>query len=191
MIYGYARVSTYTQAADGNGLAAQRAALEAAGATSIFEESFTGTANNRPELQKLLEKLVDGDTIVVTKLDRIARSARKGLELIDELNAKNIKVQILNMGIIDNTSVGKSLRKMMLGFAEFERDLIVEKTQEGKRIARKNPGFREGRPQKFTEVQIKHALELLKDHSYNQVSKITGISVSTIKRKKNAYKNDQ
>ena len=183
MIYGYARVSTRGQAADGNGLAAQRVALKAAGATSIYEEFFTGTTNDRPELQKLLGKLVDGDTVVVTKLDRIARSARQGLELIDKLNSKNVKVQILNMGIIDNTSIGKLLRTMMLGFAEFERDMIVERTQEGKRIAKQNPDFREGRPPKFTEVQIKYALGLLKDHSYNQVSKITGISVSTLKRK--------
>ena len=187
MRYGYARVSTRGQALDGNSLEAQREALKIAGATVIIEEACSGSKVDRPELKRLLETIKDGDSFIVTKLDRIARTAKQGLDLIDNLNSKNVSVQILNMGVIDNTPIGKLLRTMMFGFAEFERDMIVERTQEGKRIARQNPDFREGRPQKFSEEQIKHALELLKNNSYNQVSKMTGISVSTIKRKKNAY----
>ena len=189
MRYGYARVSTRGQAHDGSSLEAQREALLTAGANEIFEEACSGAKAERPELKRLLETIKDGDTFIVTKLDRIARTAKQGLDLIDNLNKKNVIVQILNMGVIDNTSVGKLLRTMMFGFAEFERDMIVERTQEGKRIAKQNPDFREGRPPKFTEVQINHALELLKDHSFNQVSKITGISVSTLKRKNNMLKN--
>ena len=189
MRYGYARVSTRSQALDGNSLEAQREALLTAGANVIFEEACSGAKAERPELKRLLETIKDGDTFIVTKLDRIARTAKQGLDLIENLNNKNVSVQILNMGIIDNTSVGKLLRTMMFGFAEFERDMIVERTQEGKRIARQNPDFREGRPPKFTEIQINHALELLKYHSFNHVSKITGISVSTLKRKNKISKN--
>lgn len=185
MIYGYARVSTKGQATDGNSLESQCEALKAAGATQIFEESMSGTISDRPELSKLLKIMNDGDTFIVTKLDRIARTAKQGLEFVDQLNAKNIRVQILNMGMIDNSPIGKLLRTMMFGFAEFERDMIVERTQEGKRIAKKNPNFKEGRPKKFTKIQLEHANELLKENSYSHVAKLTGISVSTLKRNKN------
>ena len=80
------------------------------------------------------------------------------------------------------------MRTMLFAFAEFERDLIVERTQEGKRIARQNPDFHEGRPKKFTEAQINHALSLRADHSFKQISRLTGISVSTLKRAEKAKK---
>ncbi|MCR5564024.1 MAG: recombinase family protein [Desulfovibrio sp.] len=184
MIYGYARVSTRLQATDGNSLEAQRVALEAAGAEKVFQEVCTGSTTRRPQLEKLVGLLEAGDTLMVTKLDRFARSAREGLELIDEVNAKGVCVRILNMGAIDDTAIGKLLRTMMLGFAEFERDMIVERTQEGRRIARQKPGYRDGRPFKFTEAQMGHALSLLGEHSYSQVRRLTGISVSTLKRHK-------
>ena len=125
MIYGYARVSTKGQAKDGNGLDVQRAALKAAGAEEIYEEAFTGTKKDRPELNRLLDELQSGDTLVVTKLDRIARSASQGAELIQKLLAKNVTVRILNMGIIDGTPAGKLITTVMFAFAEFERDMIV------------------------------------------------------------------
>ena len=76
------------------------------------------------------------------------------------------------------------MRNMLLAFAEFERDLIIERTQEGKAIARQKDGYREGRPPKFSKQQIDHALELLEKHSYSQVEQMTGISKSTLVRKK-------
>ncbi len=76
----------------------------------------------------------------------------------------------------------------MLCFAEFERDMIIQRTQEGKAIAKKSPDFREGRPKKFTKKQIEHAMELLESSSYKQVSEITGISVSTLARERRKYK---
>ena len=82
MIYGYARVSTLGQAKDGNSLENQREKLLNAGATEIVEENFTGTTTNRPAFSKLIERLKSGDTLVVTKLDRFARSASQGAELI-------------------------------------------------------------------------------------------------------------
>ena len=182
MIYGYARVSTKGQAKDGNGLDVQKSALEAAGAEEIYEEAFTGTKKDRPVLNKLLNELQHGDTLVVTKLDRIARSASQGAELVKGLLEKGVTVRILNMGILDDTPAGKLVTTVMFAFAEFERDMIVERTQEGKAIARMNPNFREGRPRKYSPVQIQHALSLLEDYSYKQVEAMTGISVPTLSR---------
>ena len=91
-------------------------------------------------------------------------------------------MHILNMGVLDDTAAGRLIRNVFLAFAEFERDMIVERTQEGKAIAKQQPGYREGRPRKFGKDQIQHAMDLLKDHSYSQVEKMTGISKSTLIR---------
>lgn len=184
IVYGYARVSTRGQARDGNSLEYQEEQLRAAGAEKIYIDTYTGKVSDRPELDKLKKKLQSGDTLVVTKLDRVARSVTAGSELIDELNNRGVKVNILNMGIIDDTPTGKLLRNVMLSFAEFERDLIVQRTQEGKEIAKRKPGYREGRPRKYSKKQLEHAMELLNDYSYKQVSELTGISVSTLARTK-------
>lgn len=184
MIYGYARVSTKTQAKDGNSLEAQENALRAAGATMIYADAFTGAKSHRPELDKLLAVMQSGDTVKVTKLDRIARSATQGIELIQSLLDKGITVHVLNMGMMDNTPTGKLVRNVMLAFAEFERDMIVERTAEGKAIAKQNPDFKEGRPPKYSRAQLNHAMELLKEYSYKQVEEMTGISKSTLLRAK-------
>ena len=184
MIYGYARVSTQTQAKDGNSLEVQERLLRKNGAEKIYADAFTGTKTHRPELNQLLDELQAGDTLVITKLDRIARSASQGIELIQSLLDREITVHVLNMGLLDNTPTGKLIRTIMLAFAEFELDMIVERTQEGKAIARKQPDYREGRPRLYGRKQIRHALELLKDHSYRQVTGMTGISKSTLIRAK-------
>ena len=186
MIYGYARVSTKGQAKDGNSLEYQEEELRKAGATKIYQESFTGTKTSRPMLDKLLKQLDDGDTVVVTKLDRIARNAKGGLELIDIILDKGCSIRILNMGMFDNSPTGKLMRTVMLAFAEFERDMIVQRTQEGKAIAKQNKDFREGRPESYSKEQKEHALELLNSgKTYKEVEKLTGISKSTIIRYKN------
>lgn len=184
-IYGYARVSTAAQE-----LEAQIQQLEKNGATVIYQEKFTGTKTDRPELNRLLRILQEGDTLMVTKLDRIARSATQGSELVKNLITKGIKVHILNMGLLDNTPASKLIRNIFFAFAEFERDMIVERTQEGKAIARQNPNYREGRKPTYTKKQLDHAIGLLKNNSYNQVVDLTGISKSTLirevkKRKEN------
>ena len=145
MIYGYARVSTVGQARDGNSLDDQRAKLVEAGASEVFVDSFTGTKIDRPEFDKLKAKLQDGDTLVVTKLDRIARNAAGGIQLVDSLIERGVKVHILNMGMMDNTPTGKLIRHIMFAFAEFERDMIVQRTAEGKAVARHKDGWKEGR----------------------------------------------
>lgn len=185
MVYGYSRVSTQMQARDGNSLEAQERLLTENGAEEIYSDAFTGTKAHRPELDRLLDRLQAGDKLVITKLDRIARSASQGIEMIQSLLDRGITVHVLNMGLLDNTPTGKLIRNIMLAFAEFERDMIIERTQEGKAIARRKPDFREGRPCLYSRKQIQHALELLKDHSYRQVTEMTGISKSTLIRAKN------
>lgn len=190
MVYGYCRVSTQGQAKDGNSLEAQEKLLKENGAEEIYSDAFTGTKAHRPKLDKLLDKLQPGDKLVITKLDRIARSASQGTELIQTLLDNGITVHVLNMGLMDNTPTGKLIRNIMLAFAEFERDMIIERTQEGKAIAKKQPDFREGRPRLYSKKQIQHALGLLQDHSYKQVTELTGISKSTLIRAKNRSANN-
>ncbi|MDE7053121.1 MAG: recombinase family protein [Lachnospiraceae bacterium] len=185
MVYGYCRVSTNMQAKDGNSLKAQEKLLRKNGAEEIYSDAFTGTKAHRPELDKLLDKLQQGDKLVITKLDRIARSVSQGTEIIQALLDRGITIHVLNMGLMDNTPTGKLIRNIMLAFAEFERDMIVERTQEGKTIAKKQPGYREGRPRLYSKKQIQHALGLLENHSYKQVTELTGISKSTLIRAKN------
>lgn len=185
MIYGYARVSTKTQAKDGNSLEAQEEALRAAGAAEVYKDAFTGTTTDRPQFDALMSKLQPGDTMAVTKLDRIARSASEGSQMVQKLIEKNISVHVLNMGKMDNTPTGKLICQIMFAFAEFERDMIVERTQEGRAIARKHPNYHEGRPKKYSSKQIEHALNLLENHSYTQVTELTGISKATLAREKN------
>lgn len=182
--YGYARVSTYGQAAHGNSLEEQKRQLRAAGAEEIFADVFTGKTTDRPELQNLVEKLSRGDTLVVTKLDRLGRSVAQASALITKLIDTGVTVNVLNVGVLSNDSVSVLLRNILLSFAQFERDMILERTQEGRAIARQKPGYREGRPKKYTRAQVKHALELLDSYSYKQVVELTGISKATLAREK-------
>lgn len=184
MKYGYARVSTKKQGKEGNSLEVQENTLRENGAEKIFLEKFTGTKNRRPELDKLLEVLKPGDVLIVTKLDRVARSISQGVELIESLIERGVIVHILNLGILDDTPASKLVRNIFLAFAEFERDMIVERTSEGKEIARQRSDYREGRPKKYKRAQVEHALFLLHQYSYKQVSEITGISISTLTREK-------
>ncbi len=107
-------------------------------------------------------------------------------EKADRLNLqhKGVIIHVMNIGIMDNSPTGKLIRNIFLAFAEFERDMIVERTQEGKSIAKQNPDFREGRPKKYSKAQVNHALELLNSYSYKKVAEMTGISVSSLQRAK-------
>jgi DNA invertase Pin-like site-specific DNA recombinase len=190
-IYGYARVSTVGQAKDGNSLEAQESALRAAGATEIFVDTFTGTKMERPEFDRLNSLLQKGDTLIITKLDRFARTVGQASELITDLIDRGITVNVLNLGVLDNSSISVLMRNILLSFAQFERDMIVQRTQEGRAIARTKEGYQEGRPKKYTGAQLRHAMELLKDHSYTQVARMTGISKSTLIREKKKYEGKQ
>ena len=192
MIYGYARVSTKGQAKDGNSLESQIEILKSNGAEKIYSDSFTGTKTDRPNFNKLTNKLKVGDTLIVTKLDRFARSMTQGSELVNELIKRGIKVNILNIGIMDNTPSSKLIRNIFFSFAEFERDMIIERTQEGKAIAKTKEGFKEGRPKKYTSNQLDNALSMLNvnggNKSYNEVAELLGISKSTLIRENNKRK---
>lgn len=191
-IYGYARVSTKGQAKDGNSLESQIETLKENGAIEIYSDSFTGTKTDRPEFNKLLEVLKPGDTLMVTKLDRFARSMTQGSELVNELIKRGIKVNILNIGMMDNTPASKLIRNIFFSFAEFERDMIVERTQEGKAVAKTKEGFKEGRPKAYTTKQLDNALSMLTvnggKHSYKEVAELLGISKSTLIRENNKRK---
>jgi len=135
--------------------------------------------------------LKEGDTLVVTKMDRLARTTADGIHTIKDLFERDIKVHVLNMGLIEDTPTGRLILHIMLSFSEFERDMIVERTQEGKMIAKQKPDFREGRPKKYGRRQIEHALLLLETHSYKQVESMTGISKSTLIRAKRKQKQER
>ena len=184
VVYGYARVSTYGQAAHGNSLDEQKRQLWAAGAEKVFADVFTGKTTERPELQKLIDRLNSGDTLIVTRLDRLGRSVAQASALITKLIDSGITVNVLNVGVLSNDSVSVLLRNILLSFAQFERDMIVERTQEGRAIARQKDGYREGRPKKYGKAQIDHAMDLLDDNSYKRVVELTGISKATLAREK-------
>ena len=138
---------------------------------ALFSRSPDGFHANRP---------------LCYKLDRFARTAIEGVKTVRELFERGIRVHILNMGLIENTLTGNLILTVMLAFAEYERGMIVERTQTGKQIAKQNPEFKDGRPKKYSPEQIEHAFYLLEmGKSYKQVKELTGISKSTIIRAKN------
>lgn len=126
---------------------------------------------------------------MVTKLDRFACSTSDTIQTVRELFNKGVKVHVLNMGLVEDTLTGRLIFNIMRSFSEFERDMIVERTQEGKAIARQREDFREGRPNKYSKKQIEHASKILETNSYKEVENMMGISKSTLiraKRKENA-----
>lgn len=190
MIYGYCRVSTRKQFTDGYSLQAQEEEiLKRYPSTEIFNEQFTGAGIDRPVLNNLMDILKDGDTLVVTKLDRLARNTVDGIQVVESLFKKGVAVHVLNVGLLENTSMGKFFITTLLAVAEMERNTILERTQAGKEIAKTKAGFVDGRPKKFTDLYINTALDLLeRGKSYKEVEKMTKISVSTLvraKRKRN------
>ena len=154
MIYGYARVSSAGQAKDGNSLEAQEQILCEHGCSEIYAEAFTGMTSNRPQFSKILVKIQKGDTLMVTKLDRLSRSVSEGVTLIKDLHDKGVIVEILNMGRVDNSAMGKLMVTMLLAFAEFEHDMIIERLATGKEVAKshgkKTDGRYEKRPATFS-----------------------------------------
>ncbi len=181
MIYGYARVSTKKQAKDGNSLEAQEKILRDNGATKIYYDSFTGTKTDRPALNELLDVVKEGDTIVVTKLDRLGRSVSQTTALIDKLIDKGVTINVLNLGVLSNSSMSTFMRNMLLAFAQLERDLIVERTSEGKDICRENkPDWKDGR-KKIDTPNFKNLLKKQKDGkiTVDECCKTLGISRKT------------
>ena len=180
MRYGYARVSTKTQERDGNSLEGQVDALKAAGCDKVIREAYTGTKMDRPKFTKLVDNLKAGDTLVVCKLDRFARTAREGLEVVENLMARGVSVHILNMGLIEDTPMGRVVLTVMLAFAQFERDSIVERTQSGKEVARQREDYREGRPSRDIPEDFDkyRAMQIAGEISVRKACAEMGISTS-------------
>ena len=188
MIYGYTRVSTKKQI-DGYGLEVQkREILEKYPNALIFEEQYTGTKLDRPVFNNVLSLLKENDTLVVSRLDRFARNTIEGIKVVQSLFQQKVSIHILNIGLLEDTTMGRFFLTTMLAVAELERNLIIERTQNGKELARLKPNYKEGRPKKYTTEQLIYATNLLKTKSYSQVVTITGISKSTLIRAKRIYK---
>lgn len=160
MIYGYARVSSAKQLTVGNSLEAQEQELLAKCAVKVIKKQFTGTKMNRPMLNKLLSELKSGDTLMVTKLDRLARTVTEGNETIDNLQQRGINVHVLNMGLIEDNPMGRLIKNALLAVSAFEKDMFLERTASGKEIARQKPGYKEGRP-RIGSDRINMALDML------------------------------
>ncbi|WHZ60032.1 recombinase family protein [Metabacillus hrfriensis] len=185
-LIGYARVSTVGQE---NGLETQKHFLEEAGCKRIFFEKVTGTSTiKRNELKEAIQFLDKGDTLIVTKIDRLARSIIDLHNIVKELNEKEINVRFLKENIEfqageNNSSLQTLLFNILGSFAQFERDIIVERTGEGRERAKKQ-GKHMGRPSKNKKA-IEKSLKLYNEResngmSVNDISKITGVPRSTI-----------
>lgn len=180
MKYGYARVSTESQS-----LSTQLQLLKQVGIDEIFQEKYTRTTTKRPEFARLLAIVQPNDVIIVTKLDRFARNTGEDLQMIQQLFENQVKINILNMGTIDDTPVGRLIFTVFSAFAQFERDMIVTRTQEGKSYARRhNPKYHEGRPKVYSDEKIWQAYQLhQKGMTYRELSLRTGTSISTLRRR--------
>lgn len=181
MIYGYARVSTKKQLS-GNSIEEQYSTLKEQGCQDIIVEQYSGKTTDRPELGALMHKMTKGDTLVVTKLDRLARNVVEGVTLVQELLHNGIKVHVLNVGLLDDTPMGHFFITTLLAVAELERSIIMERTQAGKEVAKTKPGFKDGRP-RISKNRIDAALALVDaGNSYNKVAELTNIGVATLYR---------
>ena len=176
-IFGYARVSTEAQNLD-----RQLDALKNYGVDIIYNEKITGTKKNRPELSKLLDRITEGDTVVVESLSRLGRSTKDLIELTEIFQGKGVNLVSLKESIDTNSPTGKLLFTLMSAIAQFERDVIADRTREGLKSARAR-GRTGGRPRADPE-QVKKAVKLYKTEQYSvkEIEELTGIKKSTLYR---------
>jgi len=175
---GYARVSTKEQSLD-----IQLQALKGAGCKQIYQEKVSGVGRDRPEFRKMMEHIREDDVLIIWRLDRLARSTRILLDTVEELKEKGASFKSLTEEWADTTSApGKFVMTFFSGLAEFEKDLIRDRTDVGRRAALEG-GVRFGRPTKMTEEQLKLARKLLKQgKSVHQVADIFGVHFTTLYR---------
>lgn len=191
MLYGYSRVSTSKQ-----DLASQIDKLLNAGAEEVYREKYTGTTRkHRRELNALLDAAQEGDTVLVTKIDRLARSIIDLKEIVQAFLDKGVTIKFLDNSLVFEPNRHDSMQTLMLNmlgsFAEFERDLIVTRTAEGKAWARENrEDFVEGRPKRRLNKKYLHAIELMKEHTMKEVEEKTDISRATLYRIKRQAKEE-
>jgi DNA invertase Pin-like site-specific DNA recombinase len=176
-IYGYARVST-----DGQTLAAQDAALHAAGCAKVYGEKQSGAKTDRPELAKLLRRLEPGDVLMVTRLDRLARSTRDLLNILHTLGERSIGFKSLADAWADTTTPhGRLLVTMLAGIAEFERELIKARTGEGRKRAQAR-GVRFGRPPATAHQRQEALKRLAAGETQTDIARSYNVSHVTIGR---------
>lgn len=175
---GYARVSTQDQ-----NLERQIDALNAYRIDRLYQEKMTGTRQHRPELDAMLSRLEEGDTVVVESLSRLGRSTKDLLTLIDLFESKKVKLVSLKENIDTSTSTGRLLITVLSALSQFERDVIVERTNEGLAAARAR-GRKGGRP-KVADTKIRQALKLYdtKQYSLKEIESLTGVKPSTLYRR--------
>src|SRR6476660_3232345 len=157
MKYGYARISTVDQNADMQLKALQGAGIER---KNIFKDELSGATTHRPALQRCLKKLGHGDTLTVWKMDRLGRSLRDLITMLDGLKQRGVKFRSLTEAIDTETPTGRAMWQMIGVLAELERSLIIERTREGMKAARAR-GVRTGPPPKLTAQQKAHARKLI------------------------------
>ena len=176
-IFGYARVSTEQQNLD-----RQLDALRKYGVDVIYNEKMTGTKRDRPELKKLLDRMTEGDTVVIESLSRLGRSTKDLIELTELFQSKGVHLVSLKESIDTSTSTGKLLFTLMSAIAQFERDVIADRTREGLRSARAR-GRTGGRP-RTDPVAVKRAVKLYstKEYSIKEIEELTGVKKSTLYR---------
>ena len=178
MIIGYARVSTDDQSLD-----SQKDALLAAGAEKIFADKISGSRRTRPELDRMLEQLRDGDVVTVAKYDRLARSLKDLLEIVEAIRERGAGFRSLAEDIDTTTPAGRLVFHVFASIAQFERERISERTREGLESARKR-GRIGGRPPALTEVQ-KVEVRRMRDEEHRsvaEIAKIFTVSHRTIRR---------
>lgn len=183
MIYGYASISARGQFEAGSIEEQTKLIKQRYPSASMIIEHYEDP-KVRPILRENISKMYSGDTIVVSKLDRFCGTIKDAIVLIEEALKKNIRINIINIGMIDNTYNGRNIMNILNALAEFDKSMMIERTQVGKAIAKSKSGFKEGRPKKFSQNEIDNALEMLKTNSYKYVEEQTGISKSTLIRAK-------
>lgn len=176
-IFGYARVST-----DAQNLDRQLDAFKKYGVDVIYNEKMTGTKKDRPELNKLIERITKGDTVVIESLSRLGRSTKDLIELTELFKSKGVRLVSLKEAIDTESSTGKLLFTLMSALAQFERDTIADRTREGLRSARAR-GRTGGRP-KVNSDDVKNAVKLYNTRQYSikEIEELTGVKKSTLYR---------
>lgn len=176
-IFGYARVSTESQNLD-----RQIDALKKYGVNLIYNEKMTGTKRDRPELTKMLDRITEGDTVVIESLSRLGRSTKDLIELTEIFHSKGVNLVSLKEAIDTNTSTGKLLFTLMSAIAQFERDVIADRTREGLKAARAR-GRKGGRPQtNFDDVKKAVKLYNTRQYSIKEIQELTGVKKDTLYR---------
>jgi len=182
MLIGYARVST-----TGQNLDSQQDQLKQAGCEKIFEEKLTGADRKRPQLTRMLKEIDEGDTLIVTSLDRLARSTHDLFEITQTLQDNNVGFRSLREPWADTTSaMGKFLLTVFAGLSELERNIIRDRTQDG-RIAATKRGVKFGRKPKLTDHQRQEVARMLTDGmGIREIARHFNVGVATIDRVKNS-----